>query len=73
MVTDLGHMMCEARLKDLAWFCLEERSVVEGLIPVLSYLKREIIEKMEPDSSHRCPAKGKEGERRSSCGKDHIK
>ena len=42
------------------------------LIAVLNYLKRGIIEKMEPDSSHRCLAKQKEAKRRTSCNKEHF-
>lgn len=42
------------------------------LTAVLNYLKRGIIEKMEPDSSHRCSAKGEAAKRRTSCNKEHF-
>lgn len=43
-----------------------------GLKVVLNYLRRGIIEKMEPDSSHWCPAKRKEAKRTTSCKKEHF-
>lgn len=42
------------------------------LIAVLNHIRRGILEKMETDSSHRCPAKGEEAKRRTSWNKEHF-